>query len=381
MAENEDGQEKTEQPTAKRQRDAREKGQIPRSRELNTTAAMLVAAAGLMLFGGWMGEGLTGLFDWSFTVSRERIFDPGTPVRMLHQALGQGLLVVAPFALLMVLVAIAAPLLLGGWSFSGKALMPKFDKLDPIKGMKRIFGVRGLMELVKSLLKVMLVGVVASLVLWSYRDDLRVIADAPLESGIAQAVSLFFWLFFALAASLILVAAIDVPFQLFEHNKQLKMTKQEIKDEFKETEGKPEVKGRIRQMQRELSQGRMMESVPTADVIVTNPTHFAVALKYDQLNMDAPRLVAKGTDLVASRIRELARENNIPVFEAPPLARALYYTTEVDKEIPAGLYLAVAQVLAYIYQLRTPDPDNRPQRPKPEVPPEFEKYVKRGGPL
>jgi flagellar biosynthetic protein FlhB len=375
--EDENGQERTEEPTPKRRREAREKGEIARSRELNTTLVMLAGVTGLYVFGGYMGEGLYTVIDTNFRFDRSVAFDTMAPVRMLHQAIGQGLLIVAPFALLMLLAALGGSTVLGGWSFSGKAMAPKLEKMNPIKGLQRMFGMRSLMELVKALAKVSVVGAVGGIFLYSFQDDFRLLADAPLESGIAEGVRLFFLAFLLLSAALALVAAVDVPYQLYETTKKLRMTKQEIKDEYKETEGKPEVKGRIRQLQRELARGRMLEKVPTADVVVTNPTHFAVALKYDQLKMRAPKVVAKGTDLVAARIRELAAENKVPIFEAPPLARALYHTTQLDREIPGGLYLAVAQVLAYIYQLRSMS-GQRPQRPQPEIPPDFMKYVDKG---
>lgn len=375
--ENENGQERTEEPTAKRRREAREKGQIPRSRELNTTMVMLAAAAGLYAFGGYMGEGLYTVIDTNFRFGREVAFDPTAPMRLLQAAIGKGLLILAPFALLMLVVAVGSSMLLGGWSFNLESLAPKLEKLNPIKGLQRIFSMRALMELVKALAKVTVVGTVGVLVLYNFQDDFRSLAGAPLESGIAHGVRLFFLAFVLLSAALALIAALDVPYQLWEISKKLRMTKQEIKDEYKETEGKPEVKGRIRQLQREMARGRMLEQVPLADVVVTNPTHFAVALKYDQLKVGAPRVVAKGTDLIAARIRELATESKVPIFEAPPLARALYYTTELDHEIPGGLYLAVAQVLAYIYQLRTATADSRPLRPQPAIPEDFMQYVNK----
>lgn len=378
MAEEDSGQERTEDPTPKRRKDAKEKGQIARSRELSTTLLMLGSAAGLFVFGDYMGQGITALIDTNFRINRADIFDPGAPVRLLQQAIGQGLLIITPFALLMVLVTMVASVALGGWSFNLKGAMPKLEKLDPIKGLGRMFSAKALVELLKSVIKVCVVGGVGVLVTWLFRDDFLALTRESLETGIAHGISLFFWSFFLLAVSLILIAAVDVPFQIYEVMKKLRMTKQEVKDEYKESEGKPEVKSRIRQLQRELSRGRMLEKVPTADVIVTNPTHFAVALKYDQLNMRAPKVVAMGTDLVAARIRELALENRVPIFEAPPLARALYYTSQLDKEIPGGLYLAVAQVLAYIYQLRSVGAGVKPPQPRPEIPDEFKKYANKG---
>ena len=373
----ENGQERTEDPTPKRRREAREKGQVPRSRELNTTVVMVAAAAAMLTLGGYMAQGVMDLMNWSFAATREAVFDANTPIRWLEHGIQSGLMVVAPFLVLMFLASLISPALLGGWTFSGEAMAPKLEKINPLKGLKRIFGPKGLMELVKSLIKVVVVGGVTVLLFYHYQDRFVRLASEPLQTGIVDGAALFFWSFFALSTALILIAAVDVPFQLWDHSQKLKMTMQEIKDEYKETEGKPEVKGRIRRLQQEMAQGRMMEKVPEADVVVTNPTHFAVALKYDQLHMRAPQVVAKGTELTAARIRELASENKVPLFESPLLARALYHTVELEQEVPAGLYLAVAQVLAYVYQLRAASRGEKPARPDPRIPEEFMKYAKR----
>ncbi|MCH8504003.1 MAG: flagellar biosynthesis protein FlhB [Ectothiorhodospiraceae bacterium] len=379
--ENENGQEKTEQPTPKRRQDAKDKGQVPRSKELNTTAIMVLGAGGLLVFGGYMLGQLFQVFDLAFTVSRNDIFDPEAPARYFRHAVALGLAAVAPFAALMLLAALVTPALLGGWTFSGKALQPKLSKLNPVKGLGRMFGPKAAIELAKAIAKVTVVGGVGTLLVWAMQGQIRQLAQAQLEPGLLQGATMFFWAFFALSCAMILVALVDIPYQLWDHTKKLKMTRQEVKDEFKQTEGKPEVKSKIRQLQQQIAQGRMMENVPKADVVVTNPTHFAVALQYDQKTMRAPRVIAKGVGDVALKIRELAGEHRIPTFEAPPLARALYYTTELEQEVPAGLYLAVAQVLAYIYQLRHArrHGGERPQRPKPQLPEEFIKYTRAAG--
>lgn len=375
--ENADGEEKTEAPTAKRRQEAKEQGQVPRSRELTTLLAMLSAAGGLLIFGNYIIESLADALRQGLHVGRGVIFDPQAPIRLLREMIGKGLWAVGPLALVLLLVALVAPVALGGWTFSAKALMPKFSKLDPIEGLKRMFGVHGLVELGKSLAKVALVALVGTYVLWHSLDDFQALAAEALHPALQHAARLFSNTFLMLATALIFIALVDVPYQLWDHTRKLRMTKQEIKDELKQTEGKPEVKGRIRQLQQQAAQGRMMEQVPKADVVVTNPTHFAVALRYDPLHMRAPQLMAKGTDLIAQRIRRLAEDNGVPLFEAPPLARSLHYTTELDQEVPAGLYLAVAQVLAYIYQLRSRNREGpaRPKRPEPVVPEEFLKYV------
>ncbi|KAB7627167.1 flagellar biosynthesis protein FlhB [Alkalilimnicola sp. S0819] len=377
--ENQDGQEKTEDPTPKRRQDAKDKGQVPRSQELNVTLLTLAAASALLVFGPYMGASLMDLIGEGLRVDRAVIFDPDGPFKQLRAIVAQGLWLIAPFALVMLLVALLSPVLLGGWVFSGKGLQPKLEKLNPLKGLKRIFGPQGLMNLVKALAKVLVVGGVGTMLLWSLRDNIALLGTVGLMEGVALAAKLLFGSFFALAAALILVAAVDVPWQIYSHTKKLRMTKQELKDEFKDTEGKPEVKGKIRQLQQQIAQGRMMEKVPEADVVVTNPTHFAVALKYDQAGGGAPVVVAKGVDEIAKRIREIAGEHRVPLFEAPPLARALYRTTKLEQEIPAGLYLAVAQVLAYIYQLRgaVRAQGERPTRPNPDIPEEFQQYAQR----
>jgi flagellar biosynthetic protein FlhB len=353
MAQQDDGQERTEEATPKRREDARKKGQIARSRELNTMAMLLLGAIGLMSMGPFMLARMEDLFRTGLSLHREAVFDPWTMIDIFSISIMQGVALVMPFMLLMLVTALLAPLALGGWSFSVEALGPKFDKLNPLKGLKRIFALRGLVELVKALAKFLLIGGVGAYLLIRNMPSFNGLAYESVPQALAHAGSILGWSFLLLSLSLVVIAAIDVPFQIWDHAKNLKMTRQEIKDEYKTTEGKPEVKAQIRRMQQELAQGRMMAEVPKADVVITNPTHFAVALKYDAKNMRAPRVVAKGADLIASQIRTVATANGVALFEAPSLARAIYYSTEINQEVPAGLYLAVAQVLAYVYQLRT----------------------------
>ena len=352
MAENEDGQEKSEQATPKRQEEARKKGQLPRSREMTTMAMLLMAALCMSLIGGQMIERLGAVLQLGLQVERAKLFDTFAMIEILGQAVYQGFLVITPFLLVMLVTALIAPVALGGWSFSAEALSFKADKLNPLKGLKRIFAVRGIVELLKALAKFLLIGSVGAGLLWHFLPELMGLGREAVEHGLAHAGNILSTSFVVLSASLLLIAAIDVPFQLWEHAKNLKMTRQEIKDEHKDTEGRPEVKSRVRAMQREIAQRRMMEEIPKADVIITNPTHYAVALRYDTENMSAPVVVAKGVELIASQIRTVAVANNVPLYEAPPLARALYYSAEINQEIPAGLYLAVAQILAYVFQLK-----------------------------
>ncbi len=352
MAEQDQSQERTEQATPRRLQQARERGQIPRSRELNTMGILLFGAAGLLVLGPSMLEGLMDLMRWGFTLSPDQVFDPRQVGGMFEEALMGGVKAMAPFLLVVLVVALVAPLALGGWSFAASGLSFKWEKLDPIKGLKRVFGLRGLMELAKALAKFLLVAGASVLLLWYQLDALVALGHQPLPVAVADAAYLVAYAFVALCAALILVAAVDVPFQLWQHARQLRMTRQEVKEEFKDTEGKPEVRSRIRNLQREIAQRRMMEEVPKADVIVTNPSHYAVALRYDPDTMAAPRVVAKGADLMAMRIRQVGVKHGVPEVSAPPLARAIYFSVKLNQEIPASLYVAVAQVLAYVYQLR-----------------------------
>ncbi len=368
------GQEKSEEPTQKRLDDAKKKGQIARSRELNTFVMLIISAWLLISQGGQVGQGLIELMQRNFHVSREIIFEPLTTIVFFKQAMHDGLLLIVPLMVILTITAIIAPIALGGWIFNMDTITPKFDKLDPIKGLPKLFSVNGLVELLKASLKIALVGLVGWLLFNSIFAELLGLSSEPMEQAVIHAVKLIAHSFLILSGALILVAAIDVPYQLHKHSTDLKMSMQEIKDEHKEAEGSPEIKGRIRRTQMEMAQNRMMKEVPNADVIITNPSHYAIALKYDEGSGNAPILVAKGVDLIAAQIRNLAIEANVPLVAAPPLARALYYSTELDNEIPQGLYLAVAQVLAYIFQLKEAAKTHgtKPAAPKDiKVPSEF----------
>jgi flagellar biosynthetic protein FlhB len=299
-----------------------------------------------------IGKGLVGMMRTEFQLSRTTIFDPVSIILHFKQAMIDGLMLVAPFFALTVVVAIIAPISMGGWIFSWEAISPKLEKMDPIKGIPRLFAVRGFVEMIKALLKILLVFAVAVALYRSFIGELLGLGAEPLEQSVGHALDIIGMCFLLLSVSLIVIVMIDVPYQLWDHSKKLKMTLQEIKDEHKDSEGSPEVKGRQRRMQMDMAQNRMMAEVPKADVIVTNPSHYAVALKYDQNSNSAPTLVAKGVDLIAAQIRNAAIGADVPLVASPPLARALYYSTEIDREIPQGLYLAVAQILAYVYQLK-----------------------------
>lgn len=352
MAESESGADKSEEPTDKRLRESREKGQLARSRELSTVAVTLGGIGGLLASGGNLAQTLMAMMQGTFELSRETLLDEGSMVRLLMSNGLMALEAIMPLLIALLIASIVGPVSLGGWLFSGKAMAPKVSRMNPAAGLKRMFSTKALVELLKALGKFLVVLSVALLVLSAYQDDLLSIAKQPLDLAIMHSAEIVGWCALWMACGLILIAAVDVPFQLWDNKQKLMMTKQEVRDEYKDSEGKPEVKSRIRQLQRDAAQRRMMQAVPEADVVITNPTHFAVALKYDAARGGAPMLVAKGGDFVALKIREIAQEHKVTVLESPALARSVYYSTEIDQEIPAGLYLAVAQVLAYIYQLR-----------------------------
>jgi flagellar biosynthetic protein FlhB len=352
MAESESGQDKTEDPTEKRKQDSREKGEVARSKELNTLAIMLVGASALLIYGGAMAQDMMELMRINFSLPREVILDPRSMATYLMRSGQIALWSIQPVMITLVLAAIIGPISLGGWLFAASSMAPKFSRLNPGPGLKRMFSTKSLVELIKALAKFIIILFVALAVLSSDIDDLLRIAHEPLDMAIIHSLQVVGWSTLWMACGLILIAVVDVPVQLWESHKKLLMTKQEVRDEHKDQDGRPEVKQRIRQLQREMSQRRMMAAIPEADVVITNPTHYAVALKYDPEKGNAPVLLAKGSDFLALKIREIAAANEILLLESPALARSIYYSTELEQEIPGGLYLAVAQVLAYVYQIR-----------------------------
>lgn len=370
MAENEQQfQERTERATPKRLQEARERGQVPRSRELNMAAVMVCAAIVFFAMKPALGGHLVALMQQSLSIDPALLNDS----RSMGQALGQaGLETLLAFTPLLGVVAIAAVgggVAIGGWAFSPKPLEPKLSKLDPFKGLKRVFGLKGLVEVAKAVAKAGLIGGVALAFLWFSSNSIFQLGLRPLNTTMADSAQLIATMLLVCSLSLVVIALADVPYQLWNHQKELRMTRKEVQDEMKETEGRPEVRQRIRTLQQELSNQRMLEDVPKADVIVTNPTHFAVALQYSEGDMSAPRVLAKGVDHMAARIRSIATDEKVAIFEAPLLARALYWTAEIGHEIPQQLYLAVAQVLTYVYRLKAAA-ENRgawPDRPVVQV--------------
>ena len=352
MAESESGADKTEDPTEKRKKDSREKGEIARSKELNTLAIMLAGSIGLIIFGGALAQDMMEIMRYNFSISREALLNPDSMGAFLLHSGKIALIALQPVLITLLIAAVIGPIALGGWLFAAGSLAPKFSRMNPAAGLKRMFSAKALVELLKALAKFFIILIVALMVLQADIDDLQRIAHEPLESAVIHSLQVVAWSALWMACGLILIAGVDVPVQLWESHKKLLMTKQEVRDEHKDQEGRPEVKQRIRQTQRDMSQRRMMSAIPDADVIITNPTHFAVALKYDPEKGAAPMLLAKGSDFLALKIREIGAKHDILLLESPALARSIYYSTELDQEIPAGLYLAVAQVLAYVYQIR-----------------------------
>jgi flagellar biosynthetic protein FlhB len=366
MAEN-DAQERTEQATPKRLEEARRKGQIPRSRELSAAAVTLVGGAALYLLGGQITGQMAEMMRRSLALSRDEATDSTFMLPALSHAAADGLWLSMPVLLAMTLAAIIAPLALGGWSFSGQAMMPQFSRMNPIEGIKRMFALRSLVELGKAMAKFGVVAVIAVIVLWNDAPTLMALGREPLQQAIGHAVQISGKGLLVISSGLLVIAGFDVPYQLWQYAKQMRMSREEIREEYKESEGSPEVKGRIRQLQQQLARQRMMQEVPKADVVVVNPTHFAVALKYDEKRMRAPIVVAKGVDVIAAKIREVAGEHAVPIFEAPPLARVLYRNVDIGDEIPAPLYVAVAQILTYVFQLKVANRAGHQPPPKPDV--------------
>jgi flagellar biosynthetic protein FlhB len=327
---------------------------------------LVASAVGLVVFGHLLAEGFIQVMKNAFAFSRQDAFDTTRMAVYLVGSLIEMVPAILPFAILAFVVGFLGSSILGGVNFSTEALAPKFSKISPAKGLKRMFGVNALVELVKAIAKFLLVATVGYVVISYQFDKIMSLPWHSPDQAIEEVTTIIVWSALLIASSLLIVVAIDVPYQIWNHAKQLRMTQQEIKDEYKETEGNPQLKGRIRQTQREMAQRRMMSEVPTADVVITNPEHYAVALRYDSGGAGAPLVVAKGVDEIAMQIRKVALANEVPIIPAPPLARAIYYSTELEREIPRGLYVAVAQVLGYVFQVKQYKKGRGPKPRKPK---------------
>lgn len=380
MAEDSD-LEKTEQATPKRIEKAREDGDVPRSKELATVSVLLTMLVGIWASGAQLTQALKTNMAAGLTLPRNLVFEPGLLIVNISQNLGELLWAFLPLAGLVVFIAIASPVLLGGWNVSSKALIPKFNKLNPLSGIKNLVSKNAAMEFFKAVVKATLVGSVAFFVVAAEIDDVLMLPLLPVNEALTSTAYLILVTMIAITGSLVLIAAVDVPYQLWSYANKLKMTKQDVRQESKETEGNPEIKARIRQQQREMARRRMMAEIPNADVVVTNPTHYAVAIQYKNDSMRAPVVVAKGADAIALKIREIAAEHKVSVLESPKLARALYAHTDLGDAIPEALYAAVAEVLAYVYQMRIFKKDGGLQPRQPdvlEVPDELDPHALAG---
>ncbi|WP_413692385.1 flagellar biosynthesis protein FlhB [Psychromonas sp. KJ10-2] len=351
MAENENGTEKSEQATPDKIRKSKEKGQVARSKELATASVLIAAALSMFVFGDRLAYELSVMMKRAFTFERADIYSPDHMWHALVEGVSGLGLPVFLILLMLFVISVLGSSLLGGMLFSTKAMMPKFSRMSPKAGFKRMFGMQAWVELIKSILKVTVVMCVAWAILAATFEHILHLSVSQLPGSAFEALDMLSWMFLLLCLSLLVIVAVDVPYQIYKHNDELKMTKQEVKDEFRNSEGKPEVKQRIRQLQYEMSQRTMMGDIPDADVIVTNPTHYSVALKYDKEGDRPPYVVAKGVDFMALKIREVAREHEVPVMQSPQLCRAVYHTTEIGDDIPEELFIAIAKILAYIYQL------------------------------
>ena len=373
MAEETPQDDKTEEPTARRLEKAREDGQVLRSQDLTIAVVTTGFLVSIYLLGFYLGPALLELYGASLIISSVPLGEPSNLITRFAGFASEAYLTLLPVFGLAILFAIGGATSLDGFVFSGKALAPKISKLNPIKGFERIFGLKALVELVKSMLKFLLVGGIAAIYFYANYNQIVALSRGDTISAIYSGISFVLFGAIIICSALAVIAAIDVPYQRYDFIKKLKMSKQEIKDEFKEMEGQPEVRQKIKQKQREMAEQRMLQDVPKADVIITNPEHFAVALKYDADAGTAPVLLAKGKGLIAQKIREIASANKIHLFEAPPLARALYFTTEIGGFIPKALYISVAQVIAYVYGLEAmKNEETKPDKPVPKVPKDYQ---------
>jgi flagellar biosynthesis protein FlhB len=344
--------ERTEAPSQRRLEQAREEGQVPRSRELNTLTLLAAAGTGLWVSSDALRNAFSGLLRSGLSIAPAEVADPGAMMHRFQVLALEAAVAIAPVIGVLFLAALLSPMLLSGWLVSSKSLTPDFSRLNPMKGLGNIFSASGLVELAKAIAKVVLIFGVAAWVVLGQTEATMGLAAEPLPSALAHGGRILASCFLAVVGSLALIAAIDVPFQIWHYRSKLKMSREDLRREAKEQEGDPQMKAAIRSQQRDMARRRMMAAVPKADVVVVNPTRYAVALRYDDATMRAPRVVAKGMHLIGGRIRELAEEHRVPILQAPPLARALYRHAEINDEVPAPLYAAVAEVLAWVYQLR-----------------------------
>lgn len=345
-------QEKTERATPKKKQESREKGQVAKSADLPAAFILLFVFLSFLMLTGFFKERLMHLFGLIFEQKLTMEVSSGNVMTLFTDIMIESLILLAPIFAIAVVVAILGTYVQIGFLLTGETLKLKLSKLSPINGFKQIFSMRSVVEFLKNILKLIVIGLIVYLNLWSEREHIMQLARVPIESIFSFTASLTITLGLEIGGLLVVLAVLDYLYQRYEHEKSLRMSKQDIKEEYKKTEGDPLIKGKIRERQRRMALQRMMQEVPKADVVITNPTHFAIALKYDSANMEAPTVIAKGMDYVALKIKEVAKENGVIMVENKPLARALYDRSEIGESIPADLFQAVAEVLAYVYKLK-----------------------------
>lgn len=344
--------EKTEKATPKKRQDTRKKGQAAKSQDVNTAIGLLVVFTFLLFFSPKLGQAIFHIFRQAFTEYILLDLTPGNLREITFEVFKGMAILLGPVMLLGLMASVGANLLQVGFMASAEPLKPKFEKIDPVKGMKRIFSVRAIVELLKSILKIGFVGFVAFFVLWQRIDEVLILSHKTVPAALKTIASLTLQMGISASIALLLLSLLDYLYQRYDFEKNIRMSKQDIKDEFKNTEGDPLIKSKIKQRQREMAMARMMQEVPNADVVITNPTHYAIALKYDENQSDAPVVVAKGLDFMAERIKKLAREHGVVLVENRPLAQALYKQTDIGDKIPEDFFKAVAEILAYVYRLK-----------------------------
>ncbi|WP_282066481.1 flagellar biosynthesis protein FlhB [Vibrio rotiferianus] len=345
-------QDKTEKASPQKVKKARQEGQIPRAKEFTTAVIFLAVALYFYSQLSNIWQSMTGVFRYNMALTKDDLASPNQMVEQIGQSLAMIIEMLVPMFAVIIIVTVASTLVLGGWMFRPANILPKLSKLNPLSGIKRMCSTRSLVELIKSTLKVTVIFAVLYGYLDNHLQPLLGMQSLPLNQGVTMIMSILFEGLLLMGFALLIFGVIDIPYQRWEHLKELKMTKQELKEEFKNNEGRPEVKQRIRQIQQQFARRKIDKMVPTADVVITNPTHYAVALKYDMSLSEAPFVVAKGVDETAMHIQRIARENQVEIINSPPLTRSIYYTTAIEQAIPSQLYIAVAHILTYVLQLK-----------------------------
>jgi flagellar biosynthesis protein FlhB len=343
--------EKTEKATPKRRNDERKKGRVAKSQDVNTAFLLLFVFILMAVFAGFMKDSMLALFQHTFTEYLNWELTETSVFQIFTESIIQFAKIVGPVMLIAIIAGVASNLMQIGFLFTTEPLKFDLKKIDPIQGAKRIFSIRALVELLKSLLKIVIIGTVTFFVIWMYKDEMMMVAFKNVEGALAFFGRVTIIMGIAATIALLLLAVFDYAYQRFDFEKNIRMSKQDIRDEYKNIEGDPLIKSKIKEKQRQIAMRRMMSEIPNADVVITNPTHFAIAIKYDENQASAPYVVAKGVDHIAFKIKEVAKANHVMTVENRPLARSLYASVEIGEAIPEEFYQAVAEVLAYVYRM------------------------------